>query len=65
MPREVYQFEEGKPDDKYTWIFWTHENDPAGVKHYLAGTAGRVYITRAAGVVDALNEYQLCMGECK
>lgn len=62
MPREVYKPDAGKPIDLYTWIYAENER---GERKYLAGTAGRISITSASFICEALNEYELCVGESK
>jgi hypothetical protein len=57
-----YQTEEGKPTDMFTWIY---RLDERGEKQYLAGTAGRIRVAEAQLAVAALNEFSLCVGECR
>jgi hypothetical protein len=55
-------FIEEQPESAlYTWIFSIKN----GINEYIAGTAGRIKISDAQFVRDALNEYSLCMGESK
>ncbi len=55
----TWQAEQGKSTDKFTWVYRETTNG----RVYIAGTAGRVRIEDAGPLVDALNEYQLCIGE--
>lgn len=57
----MWKSEEGKPTDKFTWVY---RDTPDG-RAYIAGTAGRIRIEDAGPLTDALNEYSLCVGEGK
>ncbi len=49
------------PEALYTWIYRLIGKQ----REYIAGTAGRIRISDAGFVVDALNEYSLTIGEGK
>ncbi len=53
------------PEALYTWIYRVLGIDRKGVeqRQYIAGTAGRIRLSDAGFVVDALNEYSLTIGE--
>lgn len=56
-----YKVEIGNTDDKYTWVYCEDGEN----REYIAGSAGRIKISDARMLADALNEYSLCAGECR
>jgi len=60
--RDIYYCEDGKIKDIFTWVYTEKEN---GERVYLAGTSGRIRITDAGSLCNAMNEYCLCVGDCK
>lgn len=58
---KMYEAESAKPDDKFTFVYCERD----GQRDYVAGSAGRIRIADARFMVDAMNEYSLCIGEGK
>lgn len=56
-----WKAEEVKPADIFTWVY----RDTETGREYIAGTAGRIRVADAQCLVEAMNEYQSCVGEMR